>query len=1440
MAGDVSSPASGPESVEAVNGSWDPPQASLAAAGASRPEGATLLVPDHELLRCIGRGAYGAVWMARNVMGNYRAVKILRREEFARDRPFQREYEGLLKFEPISRSHPNLMQILHVGRRDGYFYYVTELADNARNGGPEAADSGTNPDAEDRPVQGEGQNRGTRGLASPSPEEPTAYVPRTLQAELESRKRLPTRECVSLAIALASALKHLHEHGLVHRDVKPSNVIFVHGVPKLADIGLVATVGDSRSIVGTEGYLPPEGPGNPQADLYALGKLLYEVSTSMDRSAFPQLPKNLGELPDAAELLEFNEVLLKACTKDTARRYQHANEMLADLALLERGDSVKRLRRLERHHVLYKRIGAGVLAAGLLVSLACWQSWRMHRVAGRHLAQLHENEGTRRMLEGDYATALPWFVGALALDRGDAAREQVHRMQIANVLRRCPMPVAHYANPKSKTVALGLNRDGTLLATAHGDGSVWLWDLGSGQKVLRLVHDYPVVFCEFLGNRNAMITVTAGQQLHVWDLAKPARPVATFEQAVDIGSDLYSVGMNATLGTVYLSKGRYCFARTEKLAHPFENLTLSLKLAGRGDNLLVSYQVRRTGSTNDVLYQGELLDTPQAEVFKEGRDEPALPIWGGTLLALESSSTGDKPGDRGQVVWGTVRSRCYPSGAPPGAWRVVEDFRHWPLTNWLRLVPLDSQSTCKAEDGRLVLILENLPLSQLGWVGMYRRERFDITPDHTLEVQADLVSAQAPHAMAGLTLCKPQVTPFTAPERPFIVRDRWLILSHWERAMRVWDLETGGFVSTETAGEAAPVELAHPRNIRQGDASADGRYLAVADTLEGEESSKRFAIWELRTGRKVKAAIPENLMVSGVRFSPDNRFLALSHREGIELVRASDWQVARRLDQGAFAQPSFSPRGFRFAAVRDGREIMVWELDSPAKAVATLMHDADIRRIGFNPDGRYLVSTTVNGIVRMWDVLRAEAFGPPLPGSHARFSPDGTKLLVFGDDGGVWEWDVSRVEDDTISVPALRVEQPTAFSRDGTMTAEIGGQGMGLNTPAGRYSLALPGPVLLQRVAFSSDDRFLVAEGSDLRLWAWDPQSRALLGPPRPIRYDAQLQKHPPLPLVSDNHNRAMLFDLAALLGEQRPDGQGGMISISVEHRVRLIGQLARKDRRDEAECRVRWHQEQAAAAELAMDWEAAVFHWECVIAAEKDRRGPSTRSSHTVVPAESRLAYARGAAEIAKAAVLDGRDHRSVILPRQPWASPATLDLGRFYTTPLREELGTESSVPFCDLGSGMQILGEMPFDVRGIIDLKRANAVVIPVGRPCRRLHFLNAANQAPFHREPVGTYTVTYANRLSAGVTLQNPEHVPPFTRVPFHEVSALSRTNTSLGVTATLVWSGAMPVSRRHVEPAYLTLTTWELPDGSQNEVVESIKLQAGPSRSAPLILAITVE
>src|SRR2546428_8839355 len=71
-------------------------------------------IADHELLRRIGEGSFGEVWLARNVIGTYRAIKVVHRKTFESDRPFDREFSGLKKFEPISRSYPGWVSILHV------------------------------------------------------------------------------------------------------------------------------------------------------------------------------------------------------------------------------------------------------------------------------------------------------------------------------------------------------------------------------------------------------------------------------------------------------------------------------------------------------------------------------------------------------------------------------------------------------------------------------------------------------------------------------------------------------------------------------------------------------------------------------------------------------------------------------------------------------------------------------------------------------------------------------------------------------------------------------------------------------------------------------------------------------------------------------------------------------------------------------------------------------------------------------------------------------------------------------------------------------------------------------------------------------------------------------------------------------------------------------
>ena len=285
------------------------------------------MIPDHEVLRVIGRGAYGEIWLARSLTGALRAVKVVHRATFESERAFQREFQGMSSFEPISRAHNGFVDILHVGRTREYLYYIMELADDHVAG---------------RKI------------------DVVQYVPRTLKTDVDRHRRLSADESIQLGISLTEALRFLHEHDLTHRDIKPSNIIFIDGVPKLADIGLVAATGQ-RSFVGTEGYVPPEGPGTAQADIFSLGKVLYEVSTGKDRLDFPELDSQLTGRSDKRELLRLNEVLIEACAGDARKRYASASAMHEDLCRLAAGQVPRRKR----------SVGKWVLAACLVgVALA--------------------------------------------------------------------------------------------------------------------------------------------------------------------------------------------------------------------------------------------------------------------------------------------------------------------------------------------------------------------------------------------------------------------------------------------------------------------------------------------------------------------------------------------------------------------------------------------------------------------------------------------------------------------------------------------------------------------------------------------------------------------------------------------------------------------------------------------------------------------------------------------------------------------------------------------------------------------------------------------------------------------------------------------------------------------------------------------------------------
>jgi serine/threonine protein kinase len=306
-------------------------------------------------------------------------VKIVDRRTFESDKAFQREFEGMAKFEPISREDAGFVDILHVGRDEhgDFFYYVMELADDHLGG--------TNID-------------------------PANYKPKTIRTELERRSRLLADECITLGISLTKALSALHRRGLVHRDIKPANIIFVGGVPKIADIGLVAASGQD-SYVGTEGYVPPEGPGTVQADIYSLGKVLYELAMGKDRMDFPAVNTDIADLPDKVKLLRLNEVLLRACANHCGDRYTTAEEMYEDLLRLRDGEPLA---------VHVRRRRPLIAAVGVLLLLACAGFYAVHQHNSFGSAHLETDQPAAKIVLGGTIRSSPADFNHLPVGRYSA------------------------------------------------------------------------------------------------------------------------------------------------------------------------------------------------------------------------------------------------------------------------------------------------------------------------------------------------------------------------------------------------------------------------------------------------------------------------------------------------------------------------------------------------------------------------------------------------------------------------------------------------------------------------------------------------------------------------------------------------------------------------------------------------------------------------------------------------------------------------------------------------------------------------------------------------------------------------------------------------------------------------------------------------------------
>ena len=258
----------------------------------------------YEMLEKIGNGGMATVYKAMDkVLKRYVAVKILR-DEYTTDQEFIRRFEA--EAQSAARlTHPNIVSIYDVGVEDNLYYIVMEL------------------------IQG-----------------------KTLKEIIvEEQGPLPWKWSVNVAIQIASALEMAHRNNIIHRDIKPHNIIITEdGIAKVTDFGIAKAVSNSTitafgTTIGSVHYFSPEhargGYTDAKSDIYSLGVVMYEMVTGrvpFDADTPVSIAlKHMQEEPEEPIKLNqnlpiaINKIILKALKKDATLRYQTSTEMLGDL-----------------------------------------------------------------------------------------------------------------------------------------------------------------------------------------------------------------------------------------------------------------------------------------------------------------------------------------------------------------------------------------------------------------------------------------------------------------------------------------------------------------------------------------------------------------------------------------------------------------------------------------------------------------------------------------------------------------------------------------------------------------------------------------------------------------------------------------------------------------------------------------------------------------------------------------------------------------------------------------------------------------------------------------------------------------------------------------------------------------------------------------------------